>query len=68
MGLDTLRMEDKTVCFLHPNDPNQQAKKRQDMPPKFQKIHGEWMVFNQSITRFKNDIKEGPRHTYNVSF
>ncbi len=21
MGLDTLRMEDKTVCFLHPNDP-----------------------------------------------
>jgi hypothetical protein len=27
MGLDTLRAEDKMVCFLHPNNPSQQAKK-----------------------------------------
>ncbi len=68
MGLNTLRTEDKTVCFLHPNDPSQQAKKRQDMPPKFQRIHSDRMVFDQNITRFKNDIKEGRKHTYNVSF
>ncbi len=68
MCLDILRMEDKTVCFIHLNDPNQQAKKHQDMPPKFQKIHKEWMVFKQSITCFKNNIKEGRRRTYNVSF
>jgi hypothetical protein len=68
MGLDTLRAEDKTVCFLHPNNPSQQAQKCQDMPPKFQRIHAEWMVFDQSITRFKNDIKEGCECTYNVTF
>jgi hypothetical protein len=27
MGLDTLQTEDKNVCFLHPKDPSQQAKK-----------------------------------------
>jgi hypothetical protein len=35
MGLNTLRAEDKTVCFLHPNNPCLHAKKQQDMPPKF---------------------------------
>jgi hypothetical protein len=35
MGLDTLRAEVKSVCFLHPNDPNQKAKARKDMPAKF---------------------------------
>jgi hypothetical protein len=40
-GLATLHAEDKTVCFLHPLDFNQQARKRTDMPVKFQKIHGE---------------------------
>jgi hypothetical protein len=68
MGLDTLRTEDRTVCFLHPNDPSQQAKKCQDMPTKLQRIHSEWMVFDQGITRFKNNIKEGRKCTYNVSF
>ncbi len=67
MGLDTLRAEDKSVCFLHSNDPNQRAKARKDMPVKFQKIHKEWMVFDQPIGRFKNDIKEGRTRTYNVS-
>ena len=67
MGLDTLRAEDKSVCFLHPNEPNQRAKARKDMPAKFQKIHEEWMVFDQPIGRFKNDIKEGRTRTYNVS-
>jgi hypothetical protein len=38
------------------------------MLPKFQRIHVEWMVFDQSITYFKNDIKEGCKHTNNVSF
>ena len=51
-GLDTLRAEDKMVCFLHPNNPSLHAKNQQDMPPKFQRIHAEWMVFDQSITRF----------------
>ncbi len=68
MVLDTLRAEDKTVCCLHPNNPSLHAKKQQDMPPKFQRIHTEWMVFDQSITRFKNDIKERHKRTYNVSF
>ncbi len=39
MGLDTLRAEDKSVCFVHPTNSSQQAKKRQDMPSKSQKIH-----------------------------
>ena len=68
MGLDTLRAEDKTVCFLHPNDPSQKAKARKDMPDKFQRIHADWMVFDQPITRFKNDIREGRTRTFNVSF
>jgi hypothetical protein len=68
MGLDTLRGEDKTVCLLHPNNPSLHAKKQQDMPPKFQRIHAEWMVFDQSITHFKNNIKERCKHTYNISF
>jgi hypothetical protein len=38
------------------------------MLPKFQRIHTEWMVFNQSIARFKNDIKEGCKRTYNIFF
>ncbi len=37
-GLDILCSEDKTVCFLHPDDFGQQAKKHADMPEKFQKI------------------------------
>ncbi len=67
MGLDTLRVEDNSVCFLHPNDPNQRAKACKDMPAKFQKIHVDWMVFNQPIRWVKNDIKEGRTPTYNVS-
>ncbi len=66
MGLDTLRAKDKTVCFVHPKDSSQPARKRQDMPTKFQIIHKEWAVFDQGITRFKNDIKEGRRQTYNL--
>jgi hypothetical protein len=66
-GLATLHAKDKTVCFLHPLDFNQQARKRTDMPVKFQKIHEEWACFNQVIGRFKNDIKEGKTCTYNVS-
>jgi hypothetical protein len=65
-GLATLYAEDKTVCFLHPLDFNQQARKCTDMPVKFQKIHKEWVCFDQVIGRFKNDTKEGRTHTYNV--
>ncbi len=66
-GLATLHAEDKTVCFLHPLNFNQQARKCTDMPVKFQKIHKEWVCFDQIIGRFKNDIKEGRTCTYNVS-
>jgi hypothetical protein len=68
MGLNTLLTEDETVCYLHPNNPSQQAKKRQDMPPKFQQIHSDWMVFDQNNTWFKNYINEGGKRTYNVFF
>jgi hypothetical protein len=67
MGLDTLRAEDKTVCFVHPTDKSQTAKKRQDMPTKFQKIHEDWAEFEAGISRFKNDIKEERRQTYALS-
>ena len=61
-------MTHKSVCFLHPNDPNQRAKEAcKDMLAKFQKIHEEWMVFNQPIGRFKNNIKEGRMRTCNIS-
>jgi hypothetical protein len=66
-GLATLHAEDKTVCFLHPLDFNQQARKHTDMPVKFKKIHEEWVCFDQVIGRFKNHIKEGRTRTYNVS-
>jgi hypothetical protein len=66
-GLDTVRAEDKTVCFVHPTIPEQYAKKSQDMPEKFQKIHDEWAKFNQPVARFKNDIKVGRKRTYNLS-
>jgi hypothetical protein len=48
-GLATLHAEDKTVCFFHPLDFNQQAWKCTDMPVKFQKIHEEWVCYNQVI-------------------
>ncbi len=57
-GLATLHAEDKTVCFLHPLDFNQQARKRTDMPIKFHKIHKEWVCFDQIIGRFKKMISK----------
>jgi hypothetical protein len=65
-GLAILHAEDKTVCFLHPLDFNQQAWKRTDMPVKFQKIHEEWVCFDQIIGRFKNNIKERRTRNYSV--
>jgi hypothetical protein len=55
------------VCFLHPDDFGQQAKKGADMPEKFQKIYKNWAVFNQPLSRFKNDIRENRKRTYNLS-
>ncbi len=66
-GLNILRSEDKTVCFLHPDDFGQQAKKRTDMLEKFQKIYKKWAEFNQPLSRFKNDIRENRKRTYNLS-
>jgi hypothetical protein len=61
MGLDTLRAEDKSVCFLHPNNSCQRAKARKDMPVKFQKIHEDWMVFDQPIGRLRTTSRKGAR-------
>ena len=33
MGLDTLRAEDKSICFLHPNDPNQKQRHARTCQP-----------------------------------
>jgi hypothetical protein len=66
-GLKILCSEDKKVCFLHPDDFGQQAKKRADMPEKFQKIFETWAVFDQPLSRFKNDIRENRRRTYSLS-
>jgi hypothetical protein len=66
-GLDTIRTEDKTVCFVHPTNPEQYTKKHQDMPGKFQKIYKEWAKFDQPILRFKNNIEARRKHTYNLS-
>jgi hypothetical protein len=67
MGLDIIRLEDKSVCFVHPKDSSQTAKKRKDMPAKFPKGHKDWAEFDQGITRFKNDIKAGRKCTYTLS-
>jgi hypothetical protein len=37
------------------------------MPAKFQMIYEDWAQFDQAITRFKNNIKEGWKRTYNIS-
>jgi hypothetical protein len=37
------------------------------MPSKFQKIREDWMDFDQGITHFKNNIKEGRKQTYTLS-
>ncbi len=66
-GLNILCSEDKTVCFLHPDDFGQRAKKHADMPEKFQKIYKNWAVFDQPLSRFKNDIRENRKRTYNLS-
>jgi hypothetical protein len=52
MGLDTLRTEDKNVCFLHPNNPSQQAKKSDKIcPPSFNKsIQIGWFLIKISPT------------------
>jgi hypothetical protein len=65
MGLDTIWLEDKSLCFAHPKDSGQIAKEHQDMPAKFQ--NEDWAKFNQGITRFKNDIKSGRKRIYTLS-
>ena len=67
MGLDIIRSEDKSVCFVHPKDSSQTTKKHQDIPANFQKIHKDWAEFDQGITRFKKDIKAGRKCTYTLS-
>ena len=67
MGLDIIWVEDKSVCFVHPKDSTQIAKKRKDMPEKFQKNHKDWVEFDKGITRFRKDIKTGRKRTYNLS-
>jgi hypothetical protein len=46
-GLDILCTKDKSVCFVHPKDFEQQAKKRSDMPTKFQMRYEDWAQFNK---------------------
>jgi hypothetical protein len=55
------------VCFVHPKDTGQLARKCKDMPERFQKIHEDWAKFNQAITRFKNNIMTGRKGTYTLS-
>jgi hypothetical protein len=61
MGLDTLQAEDKSVCFLHSNDPSQRAKARKDMPVKFPKIHEDWMVFTNPLGGVRMTSRKGAR-------
>jgi hypothetical protein len=54
--------------LMHPKDSSQISKKLcKDMPEKFQKVYEDCAEFNQGITRFRNDIKEGRKYTYNLS-
>jgi hypothetical protein len=39
MGLDSLRTEDKSDPYAHPKNFGHLARKRSDMPDKFQKVY-----------------------------
>ncbi len=55
-GLKTLEEEDKDVCFLHPDNFRNQARKRMDMPAKFQRIHKEWANFEEQLAKIKSEL------------
>jgi hypothetical protein len=68
MGLDSLCSEDKSVAYAHPKDFGQLARKRSDMLDMFLKVYEDWANFDQPITHFKSNIKEGKAtHTNNPS-
>jgi hypothetical protein len=56
MGLDIIRAEDKTVCFVHPKDSSQIAKKCKDMPEKFQKVHEDSSEIDSKVILMGNEI------------
>jgi hypothetical protein len=64
-GLKTLKEEDKDVCFLHPDNFCNQARKRTDMLAKFQRIHKEWANFEEPLAIIKSKLKWGNSKFFN---
>ncbi len=50
-GLKTLEDEYKDVCFLNPDNYAEQARKRNDVPVKFQRIYETWSAFEEPLAK-----------------
>ncbi len=50
-GLKTLEDEDKDICFLNPDNYAEQARKRNNMPVKFQLIYENWSAFEEPLAK-----------------
>ncbi len=50
-GLKTLEEEDKDICFLHPDNFTDQARKRNNMPAEFQRIYKNWSAFEEPLAK-----------------
>ncbi len=57
--LKTLEDEDKDVCFLNPDNYAEQARKRNNMPVKFQRIYENWSAFEEPLAKIQSELKKG---------
>jgi hypothetical protein len=59
--------EDKDVCFLRPDNLQNQARKQSDMPTKFQCIHEKWCKFEEPLTKIRSKLKKGKSKIFRLS-
>ncbi len=66
-GLKALEEEDKDVCFLHPDNFADQARKRNNMSAKFQRIYENWSAFEEPLDKIQSELKKGKSKIFRLS-
>ncbi len=66
-GLKTLEEKDKDVCFLHLDNFADQARKRNNMPAKFQRIYENWSTFEEPLAKIRSELKKGKSKIFRLS-
>jgi hypothetical protein len=66
-GLKTLEEEDKDICLLHPDNFADQARKRNNMPAKFQCIYKNWSAVEEPLAKIQSELKKGKSKFFRLS-